>query len=56
MKHLAENTSQTFVVVKGERIDVEDVEFLNIEEGIFGEDIMTFEYEGEVYESAVFRH
>ena len=56
MKHLAENASRTFVVVKGERIDVEDVEFLNIEEGIFGEDIMTFEYESEVYESAVFRH
>lgn len=46
--------NEPYVVVNGERVLVKDVEFLNIEEDIFGRDVMTFEYKGEVYKSNVF--
>jgi|TARA_Y100000034_G_C6772967_1_gene344934 hypothetical protein len=42
------------VNINGEWIDVEDVEFLNIEEGPRGEDRMTFIYEGTEYTKTVY--
>ena len=42
-----------YVFVKGEEIRIDNVEFLNVEEDISGRDLITFEYEGETYESYV---
>ena len=40
-----------YVYVKGERIDEQDVEVLNIEEDIQGRDLVTFKYKGKKYKS-----
>lgn len=46
----------TFIVIdNGERINVSDVEFMDIAEDIYGRDIMTFKYKGKVYSSNVYR-
>ena len=50
-----ETENRTFVNIDGEWINTDDVEFLGIEEGMQGEDIMEFEYEGEIYKRAVYR-
>ena len=42
-----------FVIVKGERISVKKVKFIDIEEDFSGRDLMTFEYKGEVYQSYI---
>lgn len=44
----------SFVIVKGDRIPTEQVEFLNIEEDFDGADLMTFNYKGEQYTSRVY--
>ena len=44
----------SFVIVKGDRISTEQVEFLNIEEDFDGADLMTFNYKGEQYTSRVY--
>jgi len=44
---------RTFVMVCGEWVATDEVEFLDIEEGVQGEDIMTFRYKGQVYKQAV---
>ena len=44
----------SFVIVKGDRIPTEQVEFLNIEEDFDGADLMTFNYDGEQYKSRVY--
>ncbi len=43
------------VVVDGEHIPVDEVEFVDISEDIFGHDVMTFNYNGKQYTSNVFR-
>ena len=45
----------TFVLVDGEQISTDDVEFLGIEEGIQGEDILEFRFKGKIYKKAVYR-
>lgn len=35
----------------GEWIDLDKTEFLNISEDIYGRDTITFEYQGDIYES-----
>jgi len=47
--------SKAYVVVDGKDVLVDDTEFLNIEEDIFGRDQITFNYKGEVHQSLVFR-
>jgi hypothetical protein len=42
-----------YVLVNGEEILLDDVEFLNIEEDISGRDLVTFEYNGEIKKSFV---
>ena len=42
-----------FVFANGEWIPLKSTEFLNIEEGLQGEDIVTFKYEGMTYTSKV---
>lgn len=41
------------VIVNGEHISVDNVEFLNIEEDIHGRDLMTFMYNGERKQSNI---
>ena len=42
-----------FVYANGEWIPLKSTEFLNVEEGLHGEDIVTFQYEGMTYSSKV---
>ena len=44
---------RTVVNVDDEWVPTDQVEFLNIEEGVQGEDIMTFRYKGETYKRTV---
>lgn len=44
-----------YVMVKGEQVDIEDVEFINIEEDMQGRDVITFGYNGEQHTSLVYR-
>lgn len=44
----------TYVMVDGEKVNTRYVKFVDIEEGLHGEDIMTFEYEGNQHKSAVY--
>lgn len=41
------------VIVHREEIDVDDVEFVDIEEDSSGRDLMTFEYQGQEYKSYI---
>ena len=41
------------VIVNGEKISVDNVEFLDIEEDIYGRDLMTFMYLGERKQSYI---
>ena len=43
----------SFVIVDGEEILLNNVEFLNIEEHISGRDLVTFIYNGEIKQSFV---
>jgi len=42
-----------YVIVRGEYIPVDEVEFENIEEDFQGRDVMTFVYKGEKMESYI---
>ena len=44
----------SFVIVKGEKVSTDKVEFLNIEEDFDGADVMTFNYHGQQYSSRVY--
>ena len=44
---------KSYVYVNGEKIDMDRVEFLNIEEDASGRDLVTFNYEGKEYQSFV---
>lgn len=43
-----------YVMVDGEQILTDDVEFVDISEDVFGRDVMTFIYKGKQYTSNVF--
>jgi hypothetical protein len=43
----------SFVIVDGEEVLLNNVEFLNIEEHISGRDLVTFIYNGEIKQSFV---
>ena len=57
MKHIkarqTTNMLQSYVIVDGEEILVRDTKFLDINEGLQGEDMLTFEYEGEMHTRVV---
>ena len=42
-----------YVMLNGEEIRLDNVEFLNIEEDISGRDLVTFKHDGETHESYV---
>ena len=42
-----------YIILDGEEIRLTEVEFLNVEEGIDGRDLITFMYEGETHQSYV---
>ena len=42
-----------YVMLDGEEIRLDNVEFLNIEEGTDGRDLVTFKHEGETHQSYV---
>lgn len=46
---------KTYVNINGDWVCTDDVEFLGIEEGIQGEDIMEFSYKGKLYKRTVCR-
>ena len=46
---------QSYVIVDGEEVLVKNTKFLDISEGLQGEDMLTFEYEGETYTRIVYR-
>lgn len=42
-----------FVFANGDWIPLSRTKFLNIEEGIYGEDIVTFRYKNKIYQSKI---
>ena len=48
---LLANAKCAFVSVNGQKVDLEETEFINIEEDIHGRDLMTFSYKGKEYQS-----
>ena len=59
MKHIrarqTTNLPQSYVVIDGEEILVRDTKFLDINEGLQGEDMLTFEYKGETHTRVVYK-
>ena len=59
MKHIkarqTTNVPQSYVVIDGEEILVRDTKFLDISEGLQGEDMLTFEYGGETHTRVVYK-
>ena len=49
------NVPQSYVVIDGEEILVRDTKFLDISEGLQGEDMLTFEYKGETHTRVVYK-
>ena len=43
----------SYVYLDGERVDVEETQFVDIEEDISGRDLMTFDYKGRRLQSYV---
>jgi hypothetical protein len=41
------------VNLKGEWLRISDVEFIDISEDLFGEDVVSYRYKGEIYTSKV---
>ena len=46
---------QSYVIVDGAEVLVKDTKFLDISEGLQGEDMLTFEYEGETHTRIVYK-
>ena len=46
---------QSYVIISGEEVPVKDTKFLDISEGLQGEDMLTFEYEGETHTRIVYK-
>ena len=59
MKHIkarqTTNLPQSYVIIDGEEILVRDTKFLDINEGLQGEDMLTFEYKGETHTRVVYK-
>jgi len=59
MKHIrarqTTNLPQSYVILDGAEILVRDTKFLDISEGLQGEDMLTFEYEGETHTRIVYK-
>ena len=49
------NVPQSYVVIDGEEILVRDTKFLDISEGLQGEDMLTFEYDGQTHTRVVYK-
>jgi hypothetical protein len=49
------NRESDYVMVGSITIPVDEVECLDISEGLFGEDRLTFSWEGKTYESPVYK-
>lgn len=58
MKHEDEGEAfgerRMYVLVNGERVNADEVETLNIEENFLGQDLLTFKFNGKIYQSLVF--
>jgi hypothetical protein len=46
---------QSYVIISGEEVPVKDTKFLDISEGLQGEDMLTFEYDGETHTRIVYK-
>jgi hypothetical protein len=46
---------QSYVIISGEEVPVKNTKFLDISEGLQGEDMLTFEYEGETHTRIVYK-
>ena len=46
---------QSYVIISGEEVPVKDTKFLDISEGLQGEDMLTFEYDGETHTRVVYK-
>ena len=59
MKHIkarqTTNLPQSYVIIDGEEVLVRDTKFLDISEGLRGEDMLTFEYKGETHTRVVYK-
>ena len=59
MKHIrarqTTNLPQSYVIIDGEEVLVRDTKFLDISEGLQGEDMLTFEYKGETHTRVVYK-
>ena len=59
MKHIrarqTTNLPQSYVIIDGEEVLVRDTKFLDINEGLQGEDMLTFEYRGETHTRIVYK-
>ena len=59
MKHIrarqTTNLPQSYVIIDGEEVLVRDTKFLDINEGLQGEDMLTFEYKGETHTRVVYK-
>jgi len=49
------NKGNAYVVIGNLHVSIDDVEVLNISEGLFGEDVVTFIYEGQKRESSIYK-
>ena len=59
MKHIrarqTTNLPQSYVIIDGEEVLVRDTKFLDINEGLQGEDMLTFEYKGETHTRIIYK-
>tara|TARA_S200002703_G_scaffold118308_1_gene103963 strand:+ start:3811 stop:3984 length:174 start_codon:yes stop_codon:yes gene_type:complete len=55
MSHSDDNEQDAYVLVRGDEIPLHRVKFMGIHEGVYGEDRVTFRYQGRFYESPVIR-
>jgi hypothetical protein len=51
---IMERKQKTYVLVGYLRVDMDLVEVINIEENLFGEDVVTFEWDGLVRQSRIY--
>tara|TARA_S200002703_G_scaffold59671_1_gene51694 strand:+ start:1219 stop:1419 length:201 start_codon:yes stop_codon:yes gene_type:complete len=54
-KKKMKNKDNAYVMIGNLHVSLDDVKVLNISEGLFGEDVVTFEYEGQKRESSIYR-
>lgn len=54
-KKKMKNKENAYVVIGNLHVSIDDVEVLNISEGLFGEDVVTFIYDGQKRESSIYK-